>query len=269
MFTKGAAQVRSLCGKIPEEMKAILEEGALMILILLVASAVHNVATLCFRHEAPPIIEGLLLVSLGVLATIYGIAVMCVVVRLGVHKRRVALGGEREEPHDERESATGADLDVDDEAADAPPRSHERLSVLVADDDHLSARTIRDILEADERFGSVAEAHTPDMALWEVEQRADNDPFDVVLLDVGFEKDRRSGIDLLAPLRDRSPASKLVMMSVSRDPQTVLAALSNGAHGFLWKNESRADFAEAIVDAARDNFVLSASIARAAFDPAA
>lgn len=51
-------------------------------------------------------------------------------------------------------------------------------------------------------------------------------------------------------------------MSVGRDAETVRAALANDADGFIWKNESAVDFAEAVVNVTHHTFVASKSVAR-------
>ena len=55
-------------------------------------------------------------------------------------------------------------------------------------------------------------------------------------------------------------------MSVCRDTETVRAAVANEADGFIWKNESAVDFAEAVVGTAHHGFITSKSIAHELLD---
>jgi DNA-binding NarL/FixJ family response regulator len=56
---------------------------------------------------------------------------------------------------------------------------------------------------------------------------------DVILLDLSLPD--RSGLDLLQPLRDALPQTKVVMMSMHNDPTQVRIALDRGCAGFVVK----------------------------------
>jgi DNA-binding NarL/FixJ family response regulator len=66
---------------------------------------------------------------------------------------------------------------------------------------------------------------------------ASHTDIDLVLLDVNLPD--RDGLDVLAELRRRYPATSVAMLSGTKDQQTIMRALSLGAVGFIPKAETR------------------------------
>ena len=126
----------------------------------------------------------------------------------------------------------------------------------------LVARAIRLTLQTDSRIGTVMTTNCPEAAVARIKAGPEEEAPDVMLIDVNYRGIDRTGIEALPEIRDASPRSKLLIMSVARDAATVRAALANDADGYIWKNESAVDFAEAVVSATHHNFVASKSIAR-------
>jgi two-component system nitrate/nitrite response regulator NarL len=65
------------------------------------------------------------------------------------------------------------------------------------------------------------------------------------------------GVDAIAGLREASPGSRVIMLTVSEDGQDLAAALRNGAQGYLLKTIDGDLLAEAIRRAARGEPVVS------------
>ena len=78
---------------------------------------------------------------------------------------------------------------------------------------------------------------------------------DVVLLDNHLPGVR--GVDAIADLRAASPASRIVMLTVSDDEADLVAALRAGAQGYLLKTMDGAPLADAVRRAARGESVVS------------
>ncbi|MCX6093541.1 MAG: response regulator transcription factor [Candidatus Bipolaricaulota bacterium] len=68
---------------------------------------------------------------------------------------------------------------------------------------------------------------------------------DVILLDIALPD--VDGLDLIAKIRDRSPESRVLMLSMHSEPEYAAAAVARGARGLVAKSAS----AEALVEAIR------------------
>ncbi|HQQ71064.1 MAG TPA: response regulator [Alicycliphilus sp.] len=78
---------------------------------------------------------------------------------------------------------------------------------------------------------------------------------DVILLDNHLPGVR--GVDAIADLREASPASRIVMLTVSEDGEDLASALRHGAQGYLLKTIDGDLLAEAVRRAARGEPVVS------------
>jgi len=253
--------VQSVVGvseRVPEEIKAIFEEGVLVALILGVVATVHTVGAWCFPGHIPLAVERLLSASVLVLLTIYGVSVAALLSRLVRDKLRDLT--EQAPTHGEPSELTALEAarSIEPASGDHPDAS---ARVLVVDDDCLAAESIAAILRADPRIGDIKTVDGPDEGLWELEQCVEAELPDVILVDDSIPGLRHGGIEALDSLRKRAPSARLVVISVCKDLETIQTALAHGADRFLWKNEAGADFAEAVVDAAHSNFVASRSAA--------
>jgi CheY-like chemotaxis protein len=242
---------------IPHEFKAILEDALILVLIMVAATSADEVATRLLGEHIPPVLEGLLTASLWVMSGIYAIAVLMTMRKLIVGRLLTKRDAPRIWTADKPGRARPAEKALTTEAA--------RLSVLVVDDDHLASTAVKQVLALDPRIGTITTAESPDAAVAKIESGPAQEAPDVVLLDVNYAGCEKTGIDSLPDLHRAAPSSRLVVMSVCREPATIKAAIANDADGFIWKNESAVDFAEAVVGAAH-SFVASKSVAREFFD---
>ena len=87
---------------------------------------------------------------------------------------------------------------------------------------------------------------------------------DVVALD--FSMPRLNGIDTAREIRRASPRSKVIMLTVHREQQYVIEALSAGILGYVLKSETSTAMGDAINEVNRGNAYLSPAIARFAVD---
>jgi DNA-binding NarL/FixJ family response regulator len=115
----------------------------------------------------------------------------------------------------------------------------EALAVMVVDDHSLVRAAIRQALEGDD-IRIVGEASSAEEAL---EQVAEVRP-DVLLLDI--ELPGMDGLELLREMRRRAPATRVVVLTVSRGTETVHEAMRNGAFGYLTKDVAPAALARAV-----------------------
>jgi DNA-binding NarL/FixJ family response regulator len=104
------------------------------------------------------------------------------------------------------------------------------IRVLIADDHAVVRRGLRTFLELQEEIEVVGEAEDGEQALAEAERL---DP-DVVLLDLVMP--RVDGLAALHGLRERSPRSRVIVLTTFLDDDKLLPAVRAGAAGYLLKD---------------------------------
>ena len=114
------------------------------------------------------------------------------------------------------------------------------IRVLLVDDHTLFRRGLKALLAGDARFAVVGEAGDAGEAQ---RQAAALQP-DVILLDNHLPG--VTGVDALAGLREVSPGSRVLMLTVSEDEADLAAALRGGAQGYLLKTADSELLASAI-----------------------
>ncbi|MCU0921419.1 MAG: response regulator [Burkholderiaceae bacterium] len=114
------------------------------------------------------------------------------------------------------------------------------VRVLLVDDHTLFRRGLKALLGGDARFAVVGEAGDAGEAQ---RQAAALQP-DVILLDNHLPG--VAGVDALAGLREVSPGSRVLMLTVSEDEADLAAALRGGAQGYLLKTADSDLLASAI-----------------------
>lgn len=114
------------------------------------------------------------------------------------------------------------------------------LRVCVVEDETLVRHGIRKLLELGGRVEVVAEARDGEEALTQIEQSRP----DVVLLDVRLP--RLDGIGVLKALREKPGAPPCLVLTTFDDREVTLAAIREGARGFLRKDVSLDQLLEAI-----------------------
>jgi len=138
-----------------------------------------------------------------------------------------------------------------DECMNATTTSNLPVRVMVVDDHTLFRRGLIALLSRDRRISVVADVADAGEAL----RHARTVQPDVVLLDNHLPGVR--GIDAIAGLREASPASRVVMLTVSEDSDDLATALRHGAQGYLLKTIDGDLLAEAVRRAARGEPVVS------------
>lgn len=134
-----------------------------------------------------------------------------------------------------------------------------QIRVVLVDDHDLFRKGVRELLAA-EGIEVVAEAADGDRA---IELIVDCAP-DVAVMDIHLPV--RSGIEATSEVRRRSPATQVVVLSVSEDDGDIADAIVAGACGYLLKDAAVEDVAEGVRAAARGESKLSARIAARLLD---
>ncbi len=141
-----------------------------------------------------------------------------------------------------------------DEVAELAPR-REPIRVVVVDDQELFRRGFIMLVAAEDDIEVVGEASDGDEA---AEMAAATVP-DVVLIDVRMPK--RSGIEACRTIKQVAPSAKIVMLTMSDDEVDLYDAIYNGASGYLLKDASIDQVAQAIRLVADGQSLISPSMA--------
>lgn len=113
------------------------------------------------------------------------------------------------------------------------------MNILVADDHALFRDGIISLLTAADHH-VIGQAGDGDVA---VKCAAELKP-DLVLMDI--EMPGMSGLEALAKIKEQSPQTRVVMLTVSDDDEHVMAAIGMGADGYLLKDLNSREFLECI-----------------------
>jgi two-component system NarL family response regulator len=131
----------------------------------------------------------------------------------------------------------------------------DEIRVIIADDEETFRRLMADVLRTEPDITVVAEASDGEEAVILTGEHAPH----VVLLDVRMP--RLSGIDAARVLTEIHPSVRVLMLTISDEPEDVLRAIRNGASGYLIKDTGVEEIAQAIRCLQRGQAVLSRSIA--------
>src|SRR5919204_5875864 len=119
-----------------------------------------------------------------------------------------------------------------------------KVKVLIADDHRLMAEGVKRALAEADDFEVVGEAQNGAQVLPLVSRLRP----DMVLLDLRMPQ--MDGLQCLAEIRERYPETKVVVLSVSTDPEVIQAVLKRGASAYIVKNVNPADLPSALRQAA-------------------
>src|SRR6266540_743266 len=134
-------------------------------------------------------------------------------------------------------------------------RLDEPIRVLICDDHALFRRGLIMVLESEEGIEVVAEAEDGDEALRKAEEFAP----DVVLMDVRMP--RVSGIEATRAISEVIPTSKILMLTVSDEEEDLYEAVKAGATGYLLKEISIEEVANAVRAVMQGQTLISPSMA--------
>lgn len=139
----------------------------------------------------------------------------------------------------------------------AEPGTTPRLvNVAIVEDDHRARELLVYLLESARDLRVVGDWRDVESFL----TRAPAETPDLLLLDIQLPG--MSGIDALAPLRERFPEMTILMLTIFEDEEKVFEALCRGAHGYLLKNTEPARLLDYIREADAGGSPMSPEIAR-------
>jgi DNA-binding NarL/FixJ family response regulator len=131
----------------------------------------------------------------------------------------------------------------------------EPVRVLVVDDQELFRRGLTMLLSSEEGIEVVGEAGDGIEGTTLAESVAP----DVVLLDVRMP--RRSGIEACLAIKASVPSAKIIMLTVSDEEADLYEAVKSGASGYLLKDSSIEEVAQAVRVVSEGQSLISPSMA--------
>ncbi len=131
----------------------------------------------------------------------------------------------------------------------------EPVRVLIVDDHALFRRGLQMVLEDEADIDVVGEASDGSEA---VKQAEETTP-DVVLMDVRMPK--RSGIEATRAIKDSLPSTRVLMLTISDDETDLYEAIKAGASGYLLKEISIDEVANAVRQVNQGQSLISPTMA--------
>jgi two-component system response regulator NreC len=126
----------------------------------------------------------------------------------------------------------------------APVAHNDTISVVIADDHSIVRRGLRDLLDAEGGFQVVAEAADADTARRYVRGHRPH----VLVLDLNMAGE--SSLRSIPAIRDESPDTQIVVLTMQDEPAYARQALSAGALGYVLKEAADAELVDAVKAAA-------------------
>jgi DNA-binding NarL/FixJ family response regulator len=135
-----------------------------------------------------------------------------------------------------------------------------RIRILLADDHTIVRQGLKKLLEERTEWEVVAEAGDGREAVRLAEQHKP----DVAIVDVAMPL--LNGIEATRQIVKRSPATRVLVLSMHADDAYVVQILQAGATGYLLKDSADVDLIKAVAEVARGKSFFSPAIARVMLD---
>lgn len=132
--------------------------------------------------------------------------------------------------------------------------TQERASIMLVDDHPLLRKGLKQLISMEDSLEVIAECSSGEEA---ITRALDLDP-ELIILDLNMQG--IDGIETLKRMRDEGVTSRIVMLTVSDADEDVVAAITNGADGYLLKDMEPEQLLEQILRAVDGKMVLSEAI---------
>jgi DNA-binding NarL/FixJ family response regulator len=134
------------------------------------------------------------------------------------------------------------------------------LKTLIAEDHTLVSQGLEVMLSMAEGVDLVGVVATGEAAV----ERAEREQLDVILMDVNLGK-AMNGIEATRQVKEKSPSTRVLILTMFTDPGTVAEAVKAGADGYLSKGASKEVVVQAIKDVAAGKSVLDPNVTEGIF----
>ncbi len=133
-------------------------------------------------------------------------------------------------------------------------------TIVLADDHHVVRQGLRALLEAEPDFAVAGEA-ADGLAVADLVERLRPDVLVLDLMMPGL-----NGLDVMRQVRQRSPQTRVIILSMHANEAYVLEALRNGVAGYVLKESTASDLAQAVREAAAGRRYLSPPLSERAIE---
>lgn len=131
------------------------------------------------------------------------------------------------------------------------------MKVLICDDHKIVRDGLKQIIRQIDGITSIEEANGGTEAIVKVRKTA----FDIILLDITLPD--KNGLEVLKSVKERSPSSKVLMLSMHHQNEYVRNAIKLGASGYLTKDAASDELIHAIKIISGGKKYISKSLAEA------
>jgi len=144
-----------------------------------------------------------------------------------------------------------------DNVADVPPEGANEMSettIVLADDHTVMRNALRMLLDAEVDFEVVAEAGTAEDAVRYVRGHKPT----VLILDLNMPG--RSSLEAIPDVKEASPATEIVVLTMQNEPAFARRALQAGVRGYVLKEAADAELVQAVRSAAAGDTYLQPAL---------
>jgi DNA-binding NarL/FixJ family response regulator len=134
------------------------------------------------------------------------------------------------------------------------------MKILICDDHKIVRDGLRQILQQLKGVTAIGEAGSGEEALSLLKSEA----FDVMLLDISLPD--RNGLEVLQLVKEKWPATRILMLSMLPQDQYAVRALKLGAMGYLTKDTDAEELLMAVIRVAEGGRYLTTSVAETLAD---
>jgi DNA-binding NarL/FixJ family response regulator len=135
-----------------------------------------------------------------------------------------------------------------------------RVSVILADDHPIVRQGMKNLLNAEKDFEVVGDAGDGIAAVQLVEK------FKPDVLVVDMMMPGMNGLEVIRQVKERSPATRMIVLSMQSAEAYVVEALKNGAHGYMLKDTDPVELIHAIREVLQDRRYLSQPLSQKLID---
>jgi DNA-binding NarL/FixJ family response regulator len=130
----------------------------------------------------------------------------------------------------------------------------EKHKIIIADDNRILREGLRALLSSDLELEVVGEVEDGQEAIRVVEK------FKPVLVLMDLSMPRMNGMDAIKEIKKRSPDTKVLVLTVHKTDEYILATLQAGADGYVLKDSTNVELRMAIKNVLSGKFFISPGI---------
>lgn len=133
----------------------------------------------------------------------------------------------------------------------------KKIDIIVIEDNNLFRKTLTDFINQSDEMRSSHSYVSCEDALKEI--GSENLEPDIILLDIGLPG--MSGVEGIPHFRKITPLSKIVMLTIQDDDESVFNAICNGASGYLLKDSTSTNIIDSVKEVLNGGAPMNSSIA--------